>query len=280
VFQKENNIENTIRVSSGARHFAILRTTIAFFEYRWLIFELVKREVKLRYRGTWLGFLWTMLNPLIMTAVYTLVFQFFLRFNIPDYSAFLFCALLPYNWFSESLNSGTNVILDRPGFIRDAVFPSQILPVCVIATSMMNYVFAIPILFIVLVIFKITLGWALFSLPIIMFVQFVFTLGIVFILATYNVFFRDLRYIVQNILMALFFVTPIMYDVITIPERFQIILKINPLTQIIYCYRDIFLYSTWPNWERLGYVLAIGVFLTIVGIWAFESHKESFAENL
>ena len=113
-----------------------------------------------------------------------------------------------------------------------------------------------------------------------MLVQFMFTLGIVFILATYNVFFRDLRYIVQNILMALFFVTPIMYDVKTIPEQFQIILKINPLTQIIYCYRDIFLYNSWPNWERLGYVLAIGVFLTLIGIWAFESHKESFAENL
>ncbi len=236
--------------------------------------------MKVRYRGTWLGFFWTMLNPLIMTGVYTLVFQFILKIDIPNYTAFLFCALLPFNWLSESINVGSNCIIERPGFIRDAIFPSQILPVTVIGTAMMNYVFALPILLIILVAFKITLGWSLLALPVIMSVQFLFTLGIVFILAAYNVFFRDLRFIVQNIMMALFFITPVMYDIKTVPERFQFIFSYNPVTQLIYCYRNIFLYNSWPNWERLGWVLGIAIVLVVLGAWVFETHRESFAEYL
>jgi lipopolysaccharide transport system permease protein len=274
----ENHIE--ISVKGNQNQFAVLHVIRTVLQHRWLIIELVKRDVKLRYRGTWLGFLWTMLNPLIMTAVYTLVFQFFLRVNTPNYAAFLFCGLLPFNWFTESVNTGNGCVLDRPGFVRDAIFPSQILPVTVISTAMMNYVFALPILLIVVAVFKIAFGWTLLALPVIMAVQFLFTLGIVYILATYNVFFRDLRFIVQNLIMALFFVTPIFYDINSIPERFKFVLSYNPMTQLVYCYRDIFLYNNWPNWERLGYVLAIGVFLSLIGMWAFESHKESFAENL
>jgi lipopolysaccharide transport system permease protein len=242
--------------------------------------ELVKREVKLRYRGTWLGFLWTMLNPLIMTAVYTLVFQFILRVGIPNYSAFLFCALLPYNWFNEAINTGMDSILGHTGYVRDSIFPTQILPVTSIATGMMNYIFALPILIVILIAFKVTIGWYILALPLIMAVQFLFTLGIVFFLATYNVFFRDLRYIVQNVLMALFFITPVMYDIKTVPERFQFIFSYNPMTQMIYCYRDIFLYGIWPNWERLGWVFILSIALIILGAWVFESHRESFAEYL
>jgi lipopolysaccharide transport system permease protein len=215
-----------------------------------------------------------------MTAVYTLVFQFILKVGIPNYSAFLFCALLPYNWFNESINTGMNCILDRPGYVRDSIFPTQILPVTAIALGMMNYIFALPILIIILLAFKVAIGWYILALPLVMAIQFLFTLGIVFFLATYNVFLRDLRFIVQNILMALFFITPVMYDINTVPERFQFIFSYNPLTQIIYSYRDIFLYGVAPNWERLGWVLAIAIVLVILGAWVFETHRESFAEYL
>ncbi len=215
-----------------------------------------------------------------MTAVYTFIFQLVIKVNIPNYSAFLFCALLPFNWFSESVNMGSNCILERPEFVRDAIFPSQILPITVIATCMMNYVFALPILLVILLAFKITLTWYILVLPLIMAVQFLLTLGIVFILATYNVFFRDLRFIVQNVIMALFFITPIMYDIKTIPEQYQWVFSYNPVTQLIYCYRNIFLYGSAPNWERLGWVLLIAIGLIVLGAWVFERHRESFAENL
>jgi ABC-type polysaccharide/polyol phosphate export permease len=247
---------------------------------RSLIVELVKREVKLRYRGTWLGFLWSLLNPLIMTVVYTVVFVYFFRVSTPNYSVFLFCALLPWNWFSEAIMSGTDCFVGRAGFVRDAIFPTAILPVSLIGSSMMNYVFSLPILLIALLAFRVPFSWSLLTLPLIMAVQFLFTLGIVFILGTFNVFFRDLRYIVQNLLMALFFLTPIMYDINTIPERFWILLKLNPMEHIINDYRSIFYYNTWPDWGDTGIVVAISLVFIVLGIWAFETHRESFAEYL
>jgi lipopolysaccharide transport system permease protein len=249
-------------------------------QHRWLVFELAKREVKLRYRGTWLGFFWSLLNPLIMTVVYTLVFVFFLRVSIPYYSVFLFCALLPWNWFNEAVVSGTDCFTGRANFVRDAIFPSGILPVVSIGASMMNYVFSLPILLIALLAFRVPFGWSLLTLPLVMAVQFLFTTGIVFLLGTFNVFFRDLRYIVQNLLMALFFLTPIMYDLNTIPARFHFLLKLNPMEHIINDYRCIFYYNNWPDWPDTGIVLAISLALIILASWAFENYRESLAEYL
>jgi ABC-type polysaccharide/polyol phosphate export permease len=145
---------------------------------------------------------------------------------------------------------------------------------------MMNYVFSLPVLLIVLLVFKIQLGWSLLALPVVMGVQFIFTLGIVLILGTFNVFFRDLRYIVSNLLMALFFLTPIMYDISGIPARFQFFLKLNPVEHIINDYRSIFFYNTWPDWRDTSVVVAISIVLVILGAWVFESNRESFAEYL
>ena len=234
----------------------------------------------MRYRGTWLGFLWSMLNPLIMTAVYTLVFSFFLRIDIPKYPAFLVCALLPWNWFSEAISSGTNCLIDRPGFVRDAVFPSEVLPITAVATAMMNYVLSLPVLLVILLAFKVTFGWSLLAFPVVMAVQFLFTLSLIFFLGTYNVFFRDLRYIVQHILMAGFFLSPIMYDFSIVPERFLQILKLNPMTHIINSYRQIFFYNGWPFWDNMGYVFILSMALIVLGSWVFESRRESFAEYL
>jgi lipopolysaccharide transport system permease protein len=259
---------------------ASMRIVETILRHRWLIFELTKREVKLRYRGTWLGFLWTMLNPLLMTTVYTLVFSFFLRFNIPKYPVFLFCGLLPWLWFSEATVTGINSVVDSSGYLRDAIFPSEVLPVTSIASSMMNYVFSLPILLAVLLVFRVTLSWTLVALPIIMAVQFLFILGIVLFLGTYNVFFRDLRYIVQYVLLAAFFLTPVIYDYSVAPEGFQWIFKLNPMAHVINDYRSIFLYGAWPDWRDLGIVLGVGIALVILGSWVFESRKESFAEYL
>jgi lipopolysaccharide transport system permease protein len=258
----------------------LLRVVSTCVHYRWLVLELVKREVKIRYRGTWLGFFWSLLNPLIMTGVYTIVFSLVFRVDIPKYPVFLLCGLLPWTWLNESIMTGTNCLVDRPGFVKDAIFPSRILPVTSIAASMMNYVFSLPILLIIIVIFQVPLTWYLLFLPMVMAVQFLFILGIVYLLATFNVFFRDLRYIIQNLLMALFFLTPVMYDITTIPVHFQVLFKLNPIAHIMNDYRNIFFYNTWPDWRDMGIVIAIAIALLILGTWAFESYRERFAEYL
>lgn len=259
----------------------ITRVSQTIVRQRWLIIELIRRELKLRYRGTWLGFVWTMLNPLIMTVIYTLVFSVIMRIGIPNFPAFLISGLLPWMmWFTESITSGTNCLVDHAGFLRNAVFPSEILPIVSVGTGMMNYLFSLPILLLLLAFFQIPLSWHLLALPVVMVVQFLFTLGIAFFMATYNVFFRDLRYIVQHLLLALFFLTPIMFDFSIIPERLHLVFKLNPLTTIIDSYRNIFFYNAWPNWENLGYVLLLGVVLVIFGSQIFGKNKELFAEYL
>jgi len=263
------------------RALEVARISHTTVRQRWLILELVKRELKLRYRGTWLGFLWTMLNPLVMTIVYTLVFSAFLRIGIAKFPAFLLCGLLPWMmWFTESITSGTNCLVEHAGFLRNAVFPSDILPIVSVGTGMMNYVFSLPVLFLLLALFNVQLGWSLLALPVVMAVQFLFTLGIVLFTATYNVFFRDLRYLVNHFLLAFFFLTPIMYDFSVIPAQFHWILKLNPLATVIDSYRNIFFYNVWPNWKNLGVVLALSLVLVVLGAWAFEANKEIFAEYL
>jgi lipopolysaccharide transport system permease protein len=259
---------------------AFIRLAKDIWQHRSLIIELTRREVKLRYRGTWLGFFWSLLNPLIMTVVYTVIFSYILKINIPNYSVFLFCALLPWNWFNESINTGTDCFVSRPAFVRDAIFPTGILPISTISVSMMHYIFALPILLIAVLAYRVPIGWSLVALPVIMAVQYLFSLGIIYILGTFNVFFRDLRYIVQNMILALFFLTPIMYDISNIPSHVELIFKLNPMEHIINDYRLIFYYNTWPDWGDTGIIVAISLVLIVLGVWAFETHRESFAEYL
>lgn len=273
--------DNRVRVSSArpGRHGA-LTTPQAILRHRWLILELTKREVRLRYRGTWLGFLWSTLNPLIMTAVYTVVFVVFLRVDIPKYPVFLFAGLLPWNWFSEAILSATNCFIARSNFLRDAVFPAEVLPVTSVMAAMMNYIFSLPILILLLVVFRVAVGWSLLALPVIMAIQVLFTMSFVFLLATFDVFLRDLNYIVQHVLMAAFFLTPIMYNISSVPERFHLLMQLDPMTHVISAYQNIFYYHSWPAWQSLSYIIAFSVILTAVGFWVFEANREHLAEYL
>lgn len=245
-----------------------------------LVVELVRRELKLRYRGTWLGFLWTLLNPLVFMVVYTLVFSHFFRVGIPKFPAFLLTGLLPWNWFSESVMTGTNSLVDHATFLRNAVFPAQVLPVVSVGAGMMNYIFSLPVLFILLVAYEVPLGWTVLALPLVMAVQFLLILSIVYFTATFHVFLRDLRYIIQHGLLVAFFLTPIMYDLPFVPARFQWLLKINPMTILIDSYRRLLLYGMWPHWRNLSFVLALVLLLLIAGTVIFERNRETFPEYL
>lgn len=247
---------------------------------RWVVYELVKRDLKLRYRGSLLGFFWTLLNPLIFTVIYTIVFSIFMRVGIERYPVFLLSGLIPWMWFSESISMGTNSLINGGGFIKSSIFPAEILPAVSVLSTMMNFIFALPILLLFLGIFQVDFGLSLLFLPILMVLHFILALGILLIFSTYVVFFRDLQYLVSHILLGLFFLTPIMYDLSIVPERFHIILKLNPLTILINSYRRIFFYNEFPEWTELGYLFFFSLILLLIGRWVFKNHKEVFAEYL
>lgn len=258
-----------------------VRITATAVRQRWLIAELTKRELKLRYRNSFLGFLWTLVNPLVFMVVYTLVFSYFLRIGIERFPAFLISGLLPWSmWFTESVTTGTTCLVDHGGFLRSAVFPSDILPIVSVCIGMMNYIFSLPVLFVLLLAFRVNMGWPLLALPLVMLVQFLLTVGIVFLTSAINVFLRDMRYLIGHFLLIGFFLTPIMYDFSIIPPRFQWLLKLNPMTTIIVSCRNVFFYNVWPSWDNLAYITLFSLLLIAGATEVFDRNREVFPELL
>lgn len=258
----------------------LIRMMSSIFQRRWLAYVMVAHNLKLRYRGSVIGFFWTFLNPLIFMGIYSLVFNLMFRFDIEKYPIFVLSGLIAWTWFTESISQGTICILNGAGFIKSSIFPSEILPFVSVATAMMNFVFALPLLFIFLAIFQADMGLSLLALPVVMAVHFILALGLVLILSTYTVFFRDLQYLVNHTLMALFFLTPVFYELYLVPSRYYTVLRWNPLATLIQSYRAIFFYNQFPDWIHLGYLFLIALILLWVGSLVFQNHKEVVAEYI
>jgi len=261
--------------------FSLIRQHIQeLIRYRSLVNSLVVRELKARYRGSVLGFLWTFLNPLLQLAVYALVFNFYLRIRIEHYAGFMFVGLLPWNWFSSSLLEGTSSITSGGSLVTKVIFPSQVLPVVKILSNLLNYLLSLPILFGLLWAMGVYQGWPLLWLPLIIVLHLLFIEGLVLLLATINVFFRDVQHILANLLMLGFFLTPIFYDLSKVPPPFNRWILFSPLAQITLAYQDVFFYNRNPNLWILSAFLGVSLLLLGIGMFFFEHYKETFAEKV
>lgn len=248
--------------------------------HRWLILELVVRDLRLRYRGTYIGFLWTLLNPIIYMAIYTFVFGFMLRVGTERYPAYLLSGIVPWTWFLGSISQGVTAVQDGRMYVGKTVFPVAVLVVVPVLSNMVNFGLSIPLLLIVGAIFKVHLGWSLLLLPVIVGIQFVLTYGVLLLLATYNVFFRDLQQLVGLFLTFLFFINPIFYTLAQIPEKFKPYLLADPITPLFVAYQNMFFYGTWPPALPLAYTAIFGVVVYFLGKSAFKRHLDSFGEYL
>lgn len=254
---------------------------IEVFKYRVLIQTLVLRELKSRYRGSILGFLWTFINPLFLMLVYTLVFSIYMRNPMEGYPAFLFCGLLPWLWFSSSIMHGAASIREGGHLIKKVVFPAEILPLVAVLSNMINFLLSLPILFIFLLIFRITLTPYLLLFPLIMIIQFILTTGIALFLSAVNVHLKDVEQILNNLLMLLFFLTPIIYPVSFIPEKYrQFFMILNPAFPLITSYQDILFNGRFPNLGWLGYLAIISIIIFFLGYTVFNRFRDSFAEEV
>jgi lipopolysaccharide transport system permease protein len=258
----------------------ILQHIRELYRYRSLVNSLVIRELKARYRGSFLGFLWTFLNPLLLLGVYALVFNFYLRIRIEHYAGFMFVGLLPWIWFSSSLLEGTSSITAGGSLVTKVLFPSQVLPVVKILTNLLNYLLSLPILFGFLWAMGVYQGWPLLWLPVILCLHLLFIEGLVLILATINVFFRDVQHILANFLTLLFFLTPILYQLSQVPAPFNKWVKLMPMTQITLSYQDLFFYNRNPDMRVLLAFLVLTLLLLGIGMFFFERYKETFAEKV
>ncbi|PTL76163.1 ABC transporter permease [Vitiosangium sp. GDMCC 1.1324] len=258
------------------RHFREL------YQYRGLLISLVQRELKARYRGSVLGFLWTFLNPTLHMLVYALLFTVVMRQNIPNYPFFMFVGLLPWIWFSSSVGAGASTISDRRDLMTKVRFPAQVLPTTVVATNLINYVLSLPLLLALGAFYGVWPSWHIVVFPLVVAIQLVFTMGLVYIISAINVTFRDLQHIVQNLLTLWFFASPVLYQVSTVadPKMRDLVTLANPVAILITSYQAIFYDHRLPNGMPLVALAVASVALLWSASWLFESRREEFAESI
>jgi lipopolysaccharide transport system permease protein len=250
------------------------------YQYRSLLFALTARELKARYRGSVLGFLWTFLNPTLMMLIYAIVFGVFFHNSIPEYPYFLFVGLLPWLWFTSSVGGGASTISDRRDLLTKVRFPAQVLPSAVVATNLCNYLLSLPLMLALGLLFHAHFSVHILLFPIVLVVQLVFTLALSFIVSALNVAFRDLQHVVNNLLQFWFFATPVLYSVDRVPAGpWRWVLQYgNPMAVIVESYRDVFYYHQAPDPVALSGVLVLSVLLLWAATQIFEARREEFAE--
>jgi ABC-type polysaccharide/polyol phosphate export permease len=266
------------------------------FKYRQLIVTLVSRELKARYRGTVFGFLWSFLNPLLLLLVYSIVFGIILPGssgrveNVEivgiDYAIFLFSGLLPWLWFNSSILESANVLFVHGNLIKKIQFPIEVLPIMVVFTNLIHFVLGVPILVLMIILLgnTISLTWWVFFFPLAVMVQFVFVMGLSFLVSALTVHFRDLRDILANLLTLWFFGTPIIYAFMTksIQEHKTLVtvLSLNPMTHIIEAYHYTFIFGQLPHWKKLPVTFLVGLIFFYLGYLIFDKLRDTFVEEV
>jgi ABC-2 type transport system permease protein len=246
-----------------------------------MIFSLVKRDLKGRYKGSALGFLWTFLNPLLQLAVYTMVFSVIMRAGIKDYYLFLFVALVPWIFFSTSLSGGASCIWAQQDMVKKIYFPREVLPVSYVTSQFVNMLLSFIVIFGVLIFSGHAINLiAILYLPIIMVVEFVLALGVAMLTSAITVYFRDMEYILGIVAMAWQFLTPVMYAIDMAPEKVRFIFHLNPMTPVIEAYRDILYYGRVPELNTLFSAVIIGVMVLVTGWFTFHRLQKHFVEEL
>lgn len=218
-----------------------------------LIVHLVRCDFSLRYKGSVLGILWSPMLPLFQLLVLVFLFQKVVPLDIDAYPAFVFSALVPWTWFNTCLGSSGSLLVGNRGLVRRPNFAPVTLIIVNIMSNMLSYVIVLPILFVMLIFYGRTLTPALLMLPLLLLIQGVLTVGLSLIIATLNVFYRDVQHIVSVALMLLFYLTPVFYKPQAINEKFRIVYAFSPIAALIQSYREIFFYGVFPEWRSIAF---------------------------
>ena len=253
--------------------------------YRGLIQSLVVRELKARYRGSVLGFLWSFINPLLLLAIYTFVFKYVMPTAVKGadpYPLFMFCGILPWTWFASSLMESSGVLISGGNLIKKVLFPAEILPIVTVTANMIHFFLALPILVVFLIVYRapLTVG-ELLCFPLVVAVQFLFTVACALILSALTVHFRDIRDILSNVLTLWFFATPIIYPYLYAPDVAKRYMNLNPFAHLAISYQEILFFpGPFGHWKWLAALGAASIVLFMAGYWLFDRLLDSFAEEV
>mgnify|MGYP004540713159 CR=1 FL=1 len=250
------------------------------YQYREFLKTNVKKDIRGKYKGSFLGVLWSFINPLLTALVYAIVFPFILKGSQDNYVTFIVIAILPWNWFTTVISQGTFCILANAGIIKKVYFPREILPISTATSGLVNFLISTPIILMFLLFSGIGFSKYILFLPVIAIIQYLLTLAIIMITSAINVYIRDAEYIINFFVTMLFYATPVLYSADLFPKQFRQFLYLNPMTTIINGYRDIFYYKQMPDYLALGIVFIISILLLLLGFKIFRKLEKGFAEEV
>ena len=250
------------------------------YNYREFLKTSIKKEFRGKYKKSFLGVLWSFLNPLFQLLVYALVFPFILRGGIENYTIFLIVGLMPWTFFNSTVLQSAACVVANGGIIKKVYFPREILPISTATSNLLNFLITEVIVLIALLISGVGFSTSIIILPIIILVQYILQLGLSFVLSAITAYVRDVEYIMNVFMMLMFYMSPIVYSPDMIPAKFLPIFKLNPMYHIINFYRDILYYKQIPNMVEVFILLGVCILILILGYIIFRKLEKRFAEEL
>ena len=250
------------------------------YQYRELLKTSVKKEVRGKYKNSFLGVLWSFLNPLLQITVYAIVFPLILRNNQENYVIFLCCGLIPWTFFATSINRSAFSFVENGNILKKVYFPREIVPISVVTSEAINFLISTIIILGFVIFGGLGITKYVILYPLVLIVQYFVVLAISIIISSICVYLRDLQHFIGVALQLLFYAAPVVYAPSTIPDNFQWILKFNPMTYIINAYRDIFYNQKMIEVKPLLIVFSLAVTGFIVGYALFSKLQKGFAEQL
>lgn len=250
-----------------------------------LLYELTKKELKARYKSSVFGYLWSLLNPIAMATVFYLAFKIVLRVNLTDsnwpFALFLISGLFPWQWFSNSISSSTNIYVHNATLIRKVAFRRELLPLASVLNDLFHFLVSVPVILGYLIICGGVPSWhLLYGLPALIVAQLLLTYGLALIVSAGNLFFRDLSNLITIFLQMLFYLTPVLYDLQKVSKDHpQIVplLKCNPVAPLMDAYRQLFLDGVF-RLDLFALSMAYGVLALALGWFVHTKLKWKFAE--
>ena len=249
-----------------------------------LIFSLARRELTARYRGSILGIMWTLVTPMVMIAIFTIIFAgiFKAKFGASnsqwDYALYLFCGLLPWNAFQESVQLSASTIIAHANLVKRVVFPLETLPVSLSLAAVVNQLLGTMVLIVAVIVLRRELHVTIIYLPLILIPQLIATFGAAWLVASLGVFVRDIVQGIALMLMAWMYLTPIIYPESIVPAAYRTAINLNPFTSLVRNYRRVILDGLAPDWSGLAYFTAFALVSFVLGYWWFARTRKNFAD--
>jgi lipopolysaccharide transport system permease protein len=261
------------------------------WRYRELILNLVKRELKARYKNSVLGFFWSLLNPLGMMLVFTFVFTVISPNNqIGNFPIFFLCGFLPWQYFSNGVMVSMNSIVGNSNLVKKVYFPREALPISSVLAALVNFLLALVVLFGALIVTRTPFSPYIWLLPVVILMQTCFILGVVFVLSTLNVFYRDTMMIMDVVMQAWFFLTPVFYPIAILPSSYEILgitvnvrrlmYILNPMASFVAAYRDLLYFGYRTNLDFFLRTAATSLIVLAFGYWFFLRFRHRFGEEV